>query len=823
MRLILFICNTLHYMKHGILLLLSALILFTAPVKAQDSSICYLRDVDGRIREHNVDFIKMLLDVKFNTALGKVTGNVKYDFKPIQYITDTLFLDAPGIDIKKVLLNGKETPFKVDSAGVTIRFMTALDWNREYKLDISYEATPHKGIYFIGWNVTEKNTNNDPYFTRKQIWTQGQGTDNRFWFPCYDDVNDKLITETLITFDSSYTVVSNGVLKGKKLNTNGTYTWNYAMNKPMVPYLVMIAIDKFTYKDYKSKNGMVSRQYYYSDRPQVVEPTYRYSAEMMDWLATDLQVKYPWETYANVPVQDFMYGAMENTTATIYGDFYQTDARAAIERGYVATNTHELTHQWFGDYITEYSAQHHWLHESFATYYAKQFVRKVYGEDYYQMIKRDEQNNAIRADNNDRFPVGHSHGGSARHYPKGSFVVDMLRYVVGDSVFNRCITNYLKKHAYSNVDNHAFKMAFIETAGINLDWFFDQWVYRAGIPHYNVSYQLQNNQVAVFVNQSHKVDELTSYFRMPIVFEAYFSDGSSSTVKQWISHQNDTVYLNAPAGKQVSYVLFDPGNHVLKTVSFPKTFEELKAQATGAKHMLDRYDAIAEMTGLDYDTKRDFLIKHFERGDYNMVLTDLLGQLGSDTNAATVQLFKKAAHHTDFLVRRAVIEKLKNIPDEILVDAEQLLTDTSYYTIEAALRKLYRQHPEKAAQYLQQVKGLRGINNNVRIAYLELSYKQNTATPEELNELAHYISNSYEFRTRVKAMEAVERIQFSNSEVLTNLLNAALYTNNRINGPATRTLKLLIQKPENMQTAKGIFELTPWTDRERVILERILK
>lgn len=809
-------------MKKYFILLLTACLFVVEKSTAQDSSICYLRDTDGRIREHNVDFTKMLLDVKFNTLEGKVIGNVKYDFRPIQYITDTLFLNAPGINIKKVLLNGKEASFTTNTEGLIIRFLPALDWNKQYKLEISYEATPHKGIYFIGWNVTEKNTTNDPYFTRKQIWTQGQGIDNRHWIPCYDDVNDKLVTETLITFDSAYTVIGNGVLKSKKLNTNGTYTWNYAMSKPMVPYLIMIAIDKFAYKDYKSKNSMVSRQYYYSDRPQVAEPTYRYSAEMMDWLATDLQVKYPWETYANVPVQDFMYGAMENTTATIYGDFYQTDARASIERGYVSTNTHELTHQWFGDYITEYSAQHHWLHESFATYYAKQFVRKVYGEDYYEATKRDEQNNAIRADNADRFPVGHSHGGSARHYPKGSFVIDMLRYVVGDSVYNRCITNYLKKHAYSNVHNHDFKMAFMETAGINLDWFFDQWILRSGVPHYNVSYELQNGQVAVFVNQAHAVDELTSYFRMPIVFEAHYSDGSSSAVKQWIGRENDTVYLNAPVGKEVSYVLFDPGNHILKTVSFSKSFNELKAQVSSAKHMLDRYDALSDMEGIDVELKRDFLIQHFEKGDYNMVLLELIGQLSADRNPATVQLFKKALHHSDFLVRRSVIEKLKDVPAEILPDAEQLLSDTSYYTIETTLRKLYRQHPEKGTQYLEQVKNVKGINNNVRIAYIELSYKQNTATQELINELAHYTSNSYEFRTRVKAMEAIERVQLCNSEILSNLLNAALYTNNRINGPATRALKSLIQKPDNMQAAKGIFELTPWKDREREILGRIL-
>ncbi|MCW5909218.1 MAG: M1 family metallopeptidase [Chitinophagales bacterium] len=792
-------------------------------LSASDSTICYLRDADGRIREHNIDFLKMVLDVKFNTKQGKVFGKVKYDFTPIQYITDTVFLNAPGIDIKKVLVSGKETQFTTDSNGITIRFLPPLDWNKQYNMEITYEATPRKGLYFVGWNANTGNTHNDPYFTRKQIWTQGQGIDNRHWFPCYDDVNDKLITETIITFDSAYTVIANGVLKLKKANADGTNTWHYAMSKPMVPYLVMIAIDRFAYKDYKSKNGMVSRQYYYNDRPYVVEPTYRYSAEMMDWLSTELQVKYPWETYCNVPVQDFMYGAMENTTATIFGDFYQTDERSSIERSYVATNAHELTHQWFGDYITEYSAQHHWLHESFATYYAKQFTRQVFGEDYYESNKRDEANSAINADAVDRYPVAHAKGGSARHYPKGSFVIDMIRYTVGDSVYRKCITNYLKKHAYANVSNHDFMMAFMETAGINLDWFFDQWLYRAGVPNYLVSYERQQDRVAFYIRQTHQTDELTGYFKMPVVLEVHFADGSSSVKREWIGNQFDTVYVNAPVGKQVSYTLFDPGSNILKTISFSKSLNELKAQATNAKHMIDRYDAICEMRATETELKRDFLISLFNRGDYNRVLIEIISQLAYDRTPAAIQLFRDALKHPDFQVRRAVVEKLNEFPEAILPDVENLLADSSYITIETVLRKLCRRYESKAADYLNRVKNIKGLNNNVRIAYIELLEKGKAATKEQIAELVGYTSNNYEFRTRGKAFEAVQRLQLCTPEIISNLFNAALYTNSRLSGPAVSALKSLLSSSANKEMAKGIFELTPWQQWEKEALEKIIQ
>lgn len=792
-------------------------------VFSQDTTITYMLDKDGRIREHNADFLKMVLDVKFKEKEGKVIGNVKYDFKPIQFVFDTLFLNAPNITIKNVLLDGKETPFTTDSNGVTIKFLQAMSWNNTYKLEINYEATPRKGIYFIGWNVPDRNSSSNRYYTRKQIWTQGQGIDNRYWFPCYDDVNDKMITETIITFDSSYTVISNGVLKSKKINAGGSATWHYAMSKPMVPYLVMIGIDKYKFKDYKSKNGMVSRQYYYADHPETVEPTYQKSAEMMDYLVSELQVKYPWETYCNVPVQDFMYGAMENTSATVFTDFYVMDWRGQLERNYVATNAHELTHQWFGDYITEYGGSHHWLHESFATYYSKQFMRKLLGEDQYEFSKRGEQMSAINADKADRFPVASIKAGSARHYPKGSACIDMLRYVVGDSVFRKCVTNYLKKHAYENVSTHDFMFAFMETAGLNLDWFFDEWIYRSGFPSYEVSYVRQKNDVVFFVKQTQQVDELTGYFKMPLVFEVYFKDGTSSRKTQWLSRATDTIYVSAPEGKELDFTLFDPASNVLKTVTFEKTFEELTAQAERAPHAIDRSDALVALQKYDAAVKRDFLIRLFSKKNYTNINTEIIQQLSKDTVPQTIELFRAALHSEDFLVRRSVLENLPDIPKSILHDAEALLEDSSFYTIESALRKLCKIFPERTMDYLSRVETVYGLNNNVRITYLELLEGQHPASGGHLIELENYLSNRYEFRTRVKAMESIERMSFCNEIVIENLFNASLNSNGRLSGPAVRTLKILFKIPENFQLAKGFYSIAKWEDWQKKILEGILK
>jgi aminopeptidase N len=791
----------------------------------EDSSICYLRDPGGRIREHNVDFLTMNLTVNFNTLESQVIGNVKYEFKPIQYLVDTLFLNAPNINIKSVKVNGQNTPFDTNKEGLTIRFTSSLDWHKTYKLDIDYIATPRRGLYFVGWNVPDKNPTKNRYFTRKQIWTQGQGIDNRHWIPCYDDVNDKLITSTTITFDSAYTVIANGALKKKTKNTNGTTTWSFAMDKPMVPYLIMIAIDKYTYKDYKSKNGMVSRQYFYSNLPETVIPTYQFSGEMMDWLSSEFQVAYPWQVYSNTPVQEFMFGAMENTTATIYGDFSLNDSRGVLDRAYLSTNAHELTHQWFGDYITEYSAQHHWLHESFATYYAKQFVRQVQGEEKYQMDKRGEANSAIWADKRDRFPVAHSEGGSSRHYPKGSFVIDMLRYTVSDSVYRKCITAYLKKHAYGNVSNHDFMMSFMETAGINLDWFFDQWVYRAGVPNYEVYTEYKTDKTIFYVNQTHKVDELTGYFKMPIQFKVHYTDNSTSAFKTWISGPSDTVVIPNSGNKTVAFALFDVGCQILKTTTFNKPYPELAAQAEQAENYIDRYDAVVGMRSVAMDTKRDLLLRLFNKEKFHSIRNEVVFQLKGDSSENRVPFFKKALNDKDHQVRRETIQQMDSLPIALIADVEKMLSDSSYINVELALRKLTKQFPENTKMYLTKTQNEIGLNNNIRMAWLEIAIKSTTDSTEyrkHIAELAIFTSNQFEFRTRTRAFDVLEEIKYADDQVLRNLIQARLSANSRLSNPAMNTLKTLFRNKAYKDQVKTIIETSEWKDWEKEIVQKII-
>lgn len=211
-----------------------------------------------------------------------------------------------------------------------------------------------------------------------------------------------------------------------------------------------------------------------------------------------------------------MYGAMENTTATVFGDFLMTDEKGFNDRNYVGVNAHELMHQWFGDYVTARSDAHHWLQESFATYGNMLYEQKFFGQDYFDWSRRGGQSNSIndgRKKNN--LPVAHSESGGTRHYPKGAFILNMLKYVVGGrEVYNKCINHYLKSHPYSSVDSHDLLIAFEDITGMQLDWFFEEWIYKGGEPKYNVSFREDAGDVIFSVKQTQELSEVPGFRKL---------------------------------------------------------------------------------------------------------------------------------------------------------------------------------------------------------------------------------------------------------------------------------------------------------------------
>ncbi len=748
-------------------------------------------------REHPVDMIHSIIDVKFDCAKGEVIGKVTHQFRPLQKMVDSIFLDAPGIEITDSKLAGEIVKFKSNDKGVTLYFSPALPWDFDYTLEISYKAKPARGLYFIGWNDETTDQHRKEWgYVRKQIWTQGQGTDNRYWIPCYDEPNDKTVTETIITFDKKYQVLSNGVLQSKKENKDNTITWHYKMSHPHPTYLVMLGIGEFAVKQGKSAKATPVNFWYYPEFASRVPYTACYTEQMVDFMEKELKTPYPWESYSQVMVQDFLYGAMENTTATIFGDFFFVDEKSFNDRNYINVNMHEFTHQWFGDYITARNYAHQWLQESYATHYPKYFERELYGEDYFQWKRKQEMVSALDASKSNNNPVAHTGGGTARVYQKGSLVLDMLRYVLGNEEYRRMTAHYLKKHAYNNVETYDLQVAIHETLGKNLDWFFDEWTNRGGEPHYNVSWSANANTegaktTIVTIKQIQEVNEVIGYFKMPVVIQVHYTDGTFDEQKPWVEGSQTNISFANANGKQVAYVIFDVNNQILKQVTYNRTFEELKAQVETATNMIDRYEALAALKDIAIDKKKELLMQTVNKEKFHALRSEAWTQLFANKDLQTRESYAKALADPSIDVRKSIITNTGNIPGGCFDLFYNLINDSSYTLQENLLEKLYIYSPNDVLGWLVKSTDT-GMGNNILIKRLELLYR--SGDKSKIQTLVSMASSHFEFRTRINAFNALKAIDLCDAEVAGHLINAVASWNGRLGGPAKETLDYFAQQ-----------------------------
>ncbi len=782
---------------------------------------CYVRDPNASPREHNIDIERQKLEVAFEPAKGLVKGKVTHSFTVIQKQVDSIFFDGPGIRIQEASLDAQTLRYKTNAEGVWVYPAKTLNWDEKHFITFVYECNPRKGIYFIGWHNDNSNKGDAFNRTRNQIWTQGQGIDNRHWIPSYDTPNDKMLTEVLVKFDKEYQVLSNGTALGVKDNKDGTKTWHYSMTRPHASYLLMLGIGKYAVKSTRSTASKTPVHFwYYPEFKEKVELTSVYTERMVDFMENETGMKYPWESYSQIMVQEFLYGAMENTTATIFGDFMAVDQRQFIDKNYIGVNCHEFVHQWFGDFITARTYNDTWLQESYATYYPKKFFRQLYGDEHYEWQKRGEQNSALEASKKDRLAVGHSNGGTARVYPKGSFVIGMLNYVLGEEQYKRGLNHYLKNHAYGNVQTNDLMMAFHDKLGITLDWFFDQWIYRGAEPHYEVNYQDikgSSRYTQIHVKQIHQVDEVVGYFKMPVVFEVNYTDGSKESVKEWVQGNASSVQVPNKNNKEIAFVLFDPGNEILRQLTFKKSTEELKAQALKAAHMIDRYDALLGLREVSIEEKRQTLVEVFNKETFHATRNEVISQLAKDKDGRSLEILRKAFSDKDVNVRQAVINAVDS-QGEWVEYFKKSLTDSSYNVIRTALTKLGEQQPAEINAWLQATDNLYGHNHDLRIKWLELAIRSGKDNYKE--ELIGYSSRQFEFRTRNACFTALKSLNLFNEQVANNLLNAATSPNGRLKGPAVETLQYFMQQSGAMGTLKQHYNKADYSAEQKDLIKK---
>jgi aminopeptidase N len=408
-----------------------------------------------------VDFKSVLGKIAINPIEKTVSGDVDYDFDVLKSI-DTIKIDAQNMEFSDLKLNGKPIKFFNTQKQLQIIFPFKKGKNN---LTFQYLAKPKQTMYFVG---SEANDN-------IQIWTQGQGKYTSHWFPSFDDVNEKVVFNLNIVCNKDYQVISNGILKFKS-GLDGLSVWQYQMQKPMSSYLLMLAIGKFEKNIQRSKSGIPLEMYLESKDVAKFEPTYRDSKKMFDFLEREIGVKFPWGIYKQVPVRDFLYAGMENTSATLFNTRYVVDSTGFEDRSYTNVNAHELAHQWFGNLVTAESGKHHWLQEGFATYYALLAEKEIYGEDYFYSKLYESAQQLKFASRTDTIPVLNAKASSLTFYQKGAWALFVLQEEIGDKAFKKAVKNYLKKHAFQTVNTNDFFAEIKKVSDYDLDDFSKVWL-----------------------------------------------------------------------------------------------------------------------------------------------------------------------------------------------------------------------------------------------------------------------------------------------------------------------------------------------------------
>ncbi|PWV44762.1 M1 family aminopeptidase [Chitinophaga sp. S165] len=572
-----------------------------APSQQEDPSLKIYRATSTKVH----DLVHTKLDVRFDYAKRYLIGKAWLTLKPHFYKTDSLTLDAKAMDIKQVAIvkSGKNVPlkFQYDSLQLHIALDKAYQRTESFVVYIDYVARPDevksagsaaitdaKGLYFINPDSSVKNK-------PVQIWTQGETESASAWFPTIDRTAQKTTEEISITVDKKYVTLSNGKLMSQKNNADGTRTDYWKMDLPHSPYLFMMAVGDFAIVKDQWKGKEVN---YYVEKAYApyAKAIFGNTPEMMTFYSNILGYDYPWVKYSQVVVRDYVSGAMENTTATIHGDFLQKTDRELLDNNNYneAVVAHELFHHWFGDLVTAESWSNLTLNESFADYSEYLWMAYKYGKDaaddhsykamqsYQKFAQYSGDRDLVRFHYHDKEDMF-----DAISYQKGGRILNMLRNVVGDSAFFKSLNLYLKTNAFKAAEAHQLRLAFEEVSGQDLNWFFNQWYFGQGYPVLDIksSYNETAKTVTVTVEQQ-QGDKI---FQLPVAIDIY---AGGKKVRHQVTIFDKVSTFTLPSDVKPDLVNFDGDKVLLAVKKENRDINSYIFQYTHAPEYLDRREAI---------------------------------------------------------------------------------------------------------------------------------------------------------------------------------------------------------------------------------------
>src|ERR1700678_1561213 len=541
----------------------------------------------ARNRDYDLQHVKTAL--KFDIATRGVTGDTTQTLAILRDGTSHVVFDSIALTISAVTVNRKSAKFTTTDAKLLVGLGRDAKIGEKFDVDIRYTGNPKKGLYFV---LPDKNYPDRP----KEVWTQGEAEDTRYYIPIYDYPNDRTTSEMILTVPATWLTISNGNLVGVKDEADGTKTWDWKQTEPLSTYLISAVAGEFVEKK-DTWRGIPVRYVVPRGQEDTIESTFSRTRQMLDLFSDKLGVPYPWAQYAQSSVNDFVEGGMENTSATTLTTrgLVAPGLAPELRRGSDDLDSHELAHQWFGDLVTCKDWANIWLSERFATYFEHYWAEQRYGADEAAYEFWRDQTGWFRQKRLYPVPIvtrnftdSIEYAGNV--YDKGGWVLKMLRSKLGDDDFFRGLHYYLETNRGQNVVTADLEKAIDHSTSTNVDHFFHQWIWRAGAPKYEVSYTYDAaaHQVKLNVKQTQKVEGAVDLFDIPVEIEIPTASGRKISTIQG-SNADETFTLPADSAPQM--VLFDKGDNILKSLEFKKDAAALIYQLKNAEMVTDRADA----------------------------------------------------------------------------------------------------------------------------------------------------------------------------------------------------------------------------------------
>jgi aminopeptidase N len=649
-----------------------------------------------------IDIQHIRLDLKVDLPKKNVDAIATLRVKSLRAIQH-ISLDAVNFEVKKVAVTTPDheaapAHFHHDGKKLSIDLSPAWPTGQAGTLMIEYRIhEPKEGLHFFGPSKSDPKA-------PLMVWSQGEPISNRNWIPCLDQPDQRQTTELVVTAAQGFEVISNGKLIERKENpSDKTVTFHWLQSKPHPSYLVTLVVGEFDVV--REEWDKIPVEYYVpKGEKDKAARTFGRTREMLEFFSKRFGVHYPWEKYAQVVAYQFG-GGMENTSATTMGDFLQ-DERSRLTEDPDWIIAHELAHQWWGDLLTCRDWAHLWLNEGFASYAECLWAEHAYGLDAYNYNLYQKSQPAIvggkeRPVVDRRYPSPNSMFDS-RAYPKGAWVLHMLRRRVGDDAFWRAIQRYAETHRLSSVETADFRRTLEDVSGRDLERFFYDWTERPGSPVLDVAvtYLPESKQARLVVKQT----QAGEAFQFPLQVAFHCApEGKPITVEQDVTDKEFTVLVPLPG--RPTRVDIDPNYTILTEINETMDRERWQAQLLEGPNIPARLRAAKHFAKSKTDADRQLLVKAFNQEKFWGMRVELAGDLGQAGGDVCRDALVAGTADLDAHVRRACLNQLGHLKNDAkavqAVKAVLTKGDPSYDVEAAALAAYAEQGHKDAAEVIR--------------------------------------------------------------------------------------------------------------------------